>query len=608
MSLDLFSQPFPPSGGMHADAAKRALGRPPLDPWALFLRETLQNSWDARLETSDSISFSVDYRWLSPSQTSYLRSQVFGQLPARGLDLSAVLDEPDIALLTVSDSGTRGLTGPTRADVHVEGRTDFVDFARNIGRASDKEIGGGTYGFGKGVLFEASAAATIIVFTRTHDEFGAPVSRLISIGVGDNYELNGAQYTGRHLWGLRHEETGVEPLIGSAAEAMAARLGMTRLGPEGTGTVVAVVAPVAHEGAEANDKDIINRISRAAVEWAWPHMVDRTIRFAFTYEGRDVPYRDPVQDPILSRYVEAYEAAKRTAGGQGTEISSRLRVTTLRSQRPARLLGRLATRYFTAPTDDLVTLVRPNAVALMRKPRMIVRYLEVSPDPNGRGLAAVFIADDARDEDFASAEPVAHDDWQPNSVRFAKGEHNPVKYALNGIKEEYKNQSKTLLAGSTDAASAAVPQLATMLGSLLQPAPGGDASVPAADKSARKAASTGPRRASAGRSSIDGRPRLQLEAGRVLAVFTVNLRGDWKVEEKLVAEAKVVLADGRTESPGDAPLRGENPEIFDWRSEDGSLLATGPELDRLTERSTAVSVRVVQPRDTAVTLSVRREQ
>ena len=46
--LSRYSEPFAASGGMGARTTRRALGARTLSFWELFLRETLQNSWDAR--------------------------------------------------------------------------------------------------------------------------------------------------------------------------------------------------------------------------------------------------------------------------------------------------------------------------------------------------------------------------------------------------------------------------------------------------------------------------------------------------------------------------------------------------------------------------------
>ena len=217
MVLYLYSEPYHPQGNIDARATRRAIGSlPHLDSWSLFLRETLQNSWDARLDPDGGVEFSVDAFWLAPEQHEFLRDEVLADLPQGGSDLAEWL-ERDFGLLVVSDRGCRGLGGPTRADLSTSGSSDFVDFVRNVGRAEDKALGGGTYGFGKGVLYGASVCSTIMVFTRTRVA-GLLVSRFMAISLGSSFDVSRKRYTGRHWWGVADDLTGAEPVTGRRAE------------------------------------------------------------------------------------------------------------------------------------------------------------------------------------------------------------------------------------------------------------------------------------------------------------------------------------------------------------------------------------------------------
>ena len=57
-SLDLESEAFPPTGAIAAEGARKALGRPALDPLAVLVRAAVQNSWAA---TSDNGLAAIAY-------------------------------------------------------------------------------------------------------------------------------------------------------------------------------------------------------------------------------------------------------------------------------------------------------------------------------------------------------------------------------------------------------------------------------------------------------------------------------------------------------------------------------------------------------------------
>ena len=318
-ALDLYSEPYRPEGNIDARAARRALGHPPqLGAWALFLRETLQNSWDARTAPDGRIAFRVDAFFPDRSQTRALRDEVFATLPPAKA-MGEFKPTQELPVLVVTDHGTRGLGGPTRADLAQTERSDFVDFIRNVGRAEDKELGGGTYGFGKGVLYEASVCSTIIVFTRT-TVADRQVSRLMAVQLGSSYENSRKRFTGRHWWGLASDLTGAEPMTGRSAEALASRLGLTFI-PEGeTGTSIMVIGPMARKDDETL-AEIVEQIANAAVWWAWPHMIGTggsglsTIDFTFTHQGEVVELPDPRSHPVLKHYVDAYRRAVDLAAG-----------------------------------------------------------------------------------------------------------------------------------------------------------------------------------------------------------------------------------------------------------------------------------------------------
>lgn len=594
-ALHHYAEPYAAQGNIDARAASRAIGKPQMDPWDVFLRETVQNSWDARIDPQGGVTYSVDAFWPSPEQVSLLTDVVFrDRLSDSPLAefLAAHIDEQPV--LVVTDRGTKGLGGGTRADrVDEPGETrDFVDFVRNVGRAADKALGGGTYGFGKGILWQVSNCSTVVVYSRTVHR-GIPVSRLIAIGHTDSYSVGRTLFTGRHWWGQAHPETKLEPITGAAADELAAQLGMTRLRDGETGTAIMVLEPMASETAETLD-DIVARIAGAALWWAWPHMVDRTIQFEFSCDGEDVEALRPECHPLLQHFAAAYSRAA-AVDSEGASWPWHHGVVMM--QRPELRLGALVWRNLQVDdlqhADDDRVEIRSH-LALMRQPRLIVKYMDVKPNPHGLGTVGVFVADGRLNDDFARAEPVAHDDWQPNLMGLEKGARNPVRRALENIKQTF--QVAALVVPPEDSVQVrrkGLVHLATSIGDLVVGS--GDASI--VERQPSRGGGSGSRKPVA---RVVGRPELQLVEGERVARFKVEVRipEGGTLPVRVLAVPKVLTENGSEDATEDAPT------IRGWRINGAIDRSGGHEVTIETHGAHEIEVMVAIPADTAATLVV----
>jgi hypothetical protein len=638
--LDLYSEPYRPEGNIDARAARRALGHPPqFGPWALLLRETLQNSWDAR--TGDDITYRVDAWFPTVKQHQALATEVFQRLPPSKAMGGQKPSERELPVLVITDHGTRGLGGPTRADLAQADRSDFVDFIRNIGRAEDKALGGGTYGFGKGILYETSICSTIVVFTRT-TVGDRMVSRLMAVRLGSSYEHAGKRFTGRHWWGVANDLTGAEPLTGRPAEQMAVRLGLTFIPEDETGTSIMIVGPLAQSDDETLE-DVVTDIADAALWWAWPHMVRNdagrsTVTFHFTHEGDVIPLTDPAEHPALRHYVDAYRRAASVADKRNPDDDWPWTNKEIRSGHGGRvLLGALAYRTLLPEQLEAAQQASPlpitRHVALMRAPKLVVKYLDAPSDPRGLGLSGVFIANPQLDGEFALSEPVAHDDWIPANLGREKYQRNLVKQALDALKRELRPDLTQSGGVEEGTALSGLLALANGLGALLDghgigadarrpnatgggdpsgsgaPAGGAGRSAGAdGDKGQGGGAGGGgggirTRRASA---RLDGKPRLLLVGGEAVARFQVQSNVPTGQVVRITAEPRVVV-DGGSEAPSEAPLGAVLPRVLGWSATaDEARAALLPELtaNASTERAW---VWVTQPEDTAVTVLLHIE-
>lgn len=611
MALTAFSEPFSGSGGASASSQIRAFEPNDLSTREAFLRETVQNAWDARLSegSSGSIDFSVEWRRVEPAQRAILCDEVFTSVPAEHPGLRSALTRQTLDMIVVSDRGTRGLGGPTNAAVEPErgSKTDYRDFVLDLGREDDKQIGGGTYGIGKAVWFTVSAARTLLIYTQTIVR-GRVEPRLIAVASGKAFPRGGQRYTGRHRWGVptsAAENSIVDPLRNHAARDLALRLGLTELAKDETGTSIAVLDPELFE--EETPESAMRATAHAALRWTWPHLVQEdhagrrapSIRYRFRAFDEEVLVPDPLSHPETRAFAQAYSLLDEMR--KSTEIDTKLvHYETVDMQRPKRRLGELIQVQAVRATDH--DHFSGATIALMRKPRFIVKYWTVAVPSSEFEAFGVFVADsdDAVDAIFAKSEPVAHNDWIPEKVK-ERGKSNPVKLALDKIKESVKRVNGQSQSDRAGAQHSGLPRLAREFAAVLS----GGAGVGAT----RRTASGQRRNPSKPRGAVSVRLSEHVEyvevGGRELAEFQFTVLGavEHLSQYEFVAVPWIELGDGSRESE---PPTGEAvPEIHSWSVDSGSTpFATGDRAGGGLLPQVSGVVRVALPDAAAVGLRI----
>lgn len=441
-SLQLHAETFPPSGGMAADGMKRLLGNPNLSLLQTVIREAVQNSWDARI-VDENVEFHISLRRLGTRELSVLREQVLNVLPrprASRAPLREFLAAEEPVIMELSDWGTRGLGGPTRADVvPAKGEhNDFVNFVRNMGARRDLAQGGGTYGYGKSSLYQMSHCSTVLIDSLSTSPGGRARRRFIGCHLGDAADIGGERLTGRHWWGIGDPEGEglVEPLGGRAASRLSAALGMPTRDEGDTGTTLAILDP---DTEDRSLDEIAGEVVETLLWYLWPKMIANpagqpAVRFRVSVDGSPVEIPQPESFPPLDLLLEAYRAVKVQERG----------VTEIWSERPIKLLGHAAvSRGFRRPrvhlTDPDTTIIPATCahIALMRPVELVVRYEVGTALPSeAHEWAGVFICDDddGVEQAFADAEPPAHDDWVPDKMPKSRGK-TYVRVALRKIRD-----------------------------------------------------------------------------------------------------------------------------------------------------------------------------
>lgn len=437
---------------------------------SLLVRESIQNSWDARDDDRDGpVRFEIDGWDLDADRLDALRSLLpvgdlrgfrpTGDEATTGvLHPARVLERPAIRTLVISDRNTVGLCGPSESGRKWDGirhgrplprpQQRFANFVRNQGRAS-KNIGegdGGSYGIGKSSLWLASECGTILVHTRTTDDAGDPVERFIGLAYGEYFDMDGHEYTGRHFIGRDTGHGYVDPLTGSAASEAARRLQLPSYAIDGKpvdGTSIVIVAP----RLSFDWRFEMDRL-RDAVRWhAWPKLVpgvrapavaaDLDVRLRWNNNDVEVP--DPLDDHEIRPYAMALLdcARGRNQRDEGHDHE-------IRCGRPKKHLGDLKFREAGVPDDNVfhTTLTREELereaeslpesdaafdleptvdfpspwgqIALIRRePLLLVGYQPIGgPDLTGNSIGVFLSADDEEvEEALTKAEPPAHDEW-----------------------------------------------------------------------------------------------------------------------------------------------------------------------------------------------------
>ncbi|MFF6805709.1 hypothetical protein [Streptomyces sp. NPDC012616] len=611
------SEPYAPGGGGTAEGALKNLDGTELDPLTLLVRESAQNSWDARAGDGP-VEYRVELRTLGPSEAPVWRDLfAVGAPQLRHLKLRASLARPALRVLTVSDTGTRGLGGPTRADVAVPGQSDFASFVRKTGSSSKDTGRGGTYGFGKAVFHLLSSSRTVVVHTRCRvgDRLE---TRLIGWAVHESYTVEGDDgtktFTGRHFWGrVRHGY--VEPLVGAEADEVAGSLGLDSLPDGETGTSVAILDPVF---GDRNDAEAMRWIVDAMVWNLWPKMLpeggDAPMRFSASHEGRNVPVPKPSEVPHLRPFVWAYN-----------DMSSLVEHKSL-----GRVLGRLGMRKFISPqgcpprvAQEVGIGERLHHTCLMRPVDLVVKYLEGPPffEESG-GYAAVFRADAGMDRVFAAAEPASHDAWLVDKL--SGDDHRLAKQALRRINDAMKEASGPAPVSNEAGEGVSLAGMSRLMAGLMAGTAGegaeavfgtGTTSPGGIAGTGRGSAGTagadgapGPRGGSSGPSGrrrvvYDGTPEHDVVDGAAVLVqrFTLPDTGSCVVHGRPV----VALGDGRgveTEPPIGASI----PTVLGWRAGNGPI-TPGASLHAVGGDGTVWSLIIRPAPDTMTELTVVAE-
>ncbi len=464
-----FPKPFGP-GDMHSAGETKVLGRPEVNFVDLLVRETAQNSWDARLSDVEP-GFELRLRDLDERARDVLTWNVFGRR-VPGSDLDRALSAPQLNALEVVDRGTKGLGGATRNGTpRTPGEAnDYSDFILTVGAPPDDPAGGGSYGFGKTASYMASKCGTIVVWSRSRTTDGELVERFVASSMGETFDFEGQRYTGRQWWGAHPGDDehpsalAFDPVSGEDARALGEAVFERHFDRDETGTSILILDFHPRDGGFADEAEAVENSD----PWPSTELDDDDVAEALDFGtlaatlARSVvwnlwPKLDPEQDPSWKMTAAVYNAGATVPlpGMDDSPLLASLR-TCLRAVRDVQAgvdprghgihvvpmtrygstTGHLAlTRVLGEVTSDPFRGVA-DSVALMRHQAELVVTYEPHPGNTMESVKWVGVFKPVRqlDKVFGDAEPPAHDSWS-HVEALDKRTRSIVNVTLHRIRE-----------------------------------------------------------------------------------------------------------------------------------------------------------------------------
>jgi len=504
----------------------------------------------------------------------------------------------------------------------------------------------------KASLYLASSVQTICVHTRCLS-MGKLESRFMAAALGSRYETGDTDkenrhYTGRHWWGRNQAEV-VEPILGKEADDLAMQLGLPKFVADERGTTILILLPVL---GELSLLETLNLAGTQLLWNCWPKMLKTgqdkrpPITFQLTCEGQTVALPEPSDFPPLQGFAQAMDNLKsRNSDNEETMLS---KIVPIECYHPKQRLGLLSLQCFAIrerqvqhisieESFPISTKESSHHVALMRKPELIVKYIQGPGLPSSQiEYAGVFIVEEEVDRVFAQSEPPTHDDWSYQSLE-APREKTFVRTAYKRIQEALQDFTSPPPISNKGTGILPLGGFADRLGGLLLGAEGSGAAIqPFSDRNSvsstisgedrdRIKGKTGTESGKPSKSMVKEQTSARYHSTQKAKVALLKkpmldfidnmpaLLADFVVEHASNSQATEVhvevsaVLDGN-EVEKDPPTGVRVPQVLQWISPDGIQYQGSPQIVIPTTSSGVWKVAVSVPDDVVVGMNLKASE
>lgn len=464
----------------------------------IFVREILQNSRDAinKISNNVKVNFSlktllekdkddflklINFDVISEHLKAIREYQTTIKSPQKIIDTKEILhDKFKLKLLFIDDYGTIGLIGPEFEDEQIkyEGSRSFLRLCRTTGGNEKPEdrSSGGTYGYGKSVLWKHSQLGMVYIYSRLSEPYlqedgSKHHSRLIGILRLPDHRIDSKPYNGICYYGNKIDEDkqDVIALYDQKADLFAERLGFKPRSHSDFGTSTLIVGFDDYFEEERGDEEVFQIMKGVAETFYWPAIVENSLEVNFILSNDKYYQANPNNLSKIKALIEIFKKGKGTK--EQPPLINDIDIKVPKNEeyefnKNSESKIRLITKIYDEQDPENDELI--NHLALIRGSGMVVKYEKINATASGKSFHGIVLAgtvlegknEEAQkhlDKLLSLSEPVSHDNWDSNSDNLSSW--RGARALVKRIRDLYKKKLEELTSEVSNPEGEAAPIL-----------------------------------------------------------------------------------------------------------------------------------------------------